>query len=150
MNQRACSEKIAADLKALGILPGHTVLAHASFKALGPVPGEIETVIQGFLQAIGPEGTLLMPALRAYPKTHWNHDGLSFRAGQGGCSGGNTQGGLSPEQTTPPDAKRHATRCGHGISLSRFRRTRRVEINKDADEKKRLAPPAGVEPAFPG
>jgi hypothetical protein len=53
--------------------------------------------------------------LRAYPKTHWNHDGLSFRAGQGGCSGGNTQGGLSPEQITPPDVKRHATRCGHGV-----------------------------------
>jgi hypothetical protein len=90
-------------------------MAHTSFKALGPVPRGIETVVQGFLLAIGPEGTLLMPALRAYPKTHWNHDGLSFRAGQGGCSGGNTQGGLSPEQTTPPDAKRHATRCGHGV-----------------------------------
>jgi len=42
------------------------------------------------------------------------HDGMSFRAGQGGCSGGNTQGGLSPGQTTPPGAKRHTTRCGHG------------------------------------
>jgi hypothetical protein len=29
--------------------------------------------------------------------------------------GGNTQSGLSPEQTTPPGAKRHATRCGHGV-----------------------------------
>jgi hypothetical protein len=53
--------------------------------------------------------------LRAYPKTHWDHDGLSFRAGQGGCSGGNTQGGLSPEQITPPGVKRQATRCGHGV-----------------------------------
>ena len=47
----------------MGILPGHTVMVHTSFKALGPVPGGIETVVQGFLLAIGPEGTLLMPAL---------------------------------------------------------------------------------------
>ena len=40
---------------------------------------------------------------------------MSFRAGQGGCSGGNTQSGLSHGQTTPPGAKRHTIRCGHGV-----------------------------------
>jgi len=63
MDQRICSEKIASDLRSLGILPGHTIMGHTSFKAPGPVPGGIETLIQGFLQTIGPEGTLLMPAL---------------------------------------------------------------------------------------
>jgi aminoglycoside 3-N-acetyltransferase len=38
-------------------------MMHSSFKSLGPVPGGIETVIQGLLLAIGADGTLLMPAL---------------------------------------------------------------------------------------
>jgi aminoglycoside 3-N-acetyltransferase len=63
MDQRECSREIAADLGALGVRPGDTVLMHASFKSLGPVPGGIETVILGFLHAIGTEGTLLLPAL---------------------------------------------------------------------------------------
>jgi aminoglycoside 3-N-acetyltransferase len=63
MDQDNCAGKIAACLGDLGILPGDTVLVHSSFKSLGPVPGGIETVIQGFLRAIGTEGTLLMPAL---------------------------------------------------------------------------------------
>ncbi|MBN1555328.1 MAG: AAC(3) family N-acetyltransferase [Phycisphaerae bacterium] len=63
MNQDQCIQTIAADLANLGILPGRTVLVHSSFKSLGPVPGGIETVLRGFLQAVGSEGTLLMPAL---------------------------------------------------------------------------------------
>ena len=63
MDPHIYSGKIAEALKGLGILPGQTVLVHASFKALGPIPDGIETVVQGLLQAIGPEGTLLMPAL---------------------------------------------------------------------------------------
>jgi len=54
---------IAGGLRDLGVLPGDTVLVHSAFKSLGPVPGGIETVIQGFFQALGKEGTLLMPAL---------------------------------------------------------------------------------------
>jgi len=63
MTAKACAQRIAEDLNALGIRPGLTILVHASFKALGPVPGGIETVIQGLLRGIGPDGTLLMPAL---------------------------------------------------------------------------------------
>ena len=63
MDQRACSKRIAAEIGDLRVLPGNTVLLHSSFKSLGTVPGGIETVILGFLRAIGPDGTLLMPAL---------------------------------------------------------------------------------------
>ena len=63
MDQHDCSRKIAAEIRDLGVFPGDTVLVHSSFKSLGNVPGGIETVIQGFLLAIGPDGTLLMPAL---------------------------------------------------------------------------------------
>ena len=56
-------QKIAGDLLALGVQPGGVLLAHASLKSLGQVPGGAETVIQGLLAALGPPGTLLMPAL---------------------------------------------------------------------------------------
>lgn len=63
MNQRECAGRIASDLRNLGILPGQTVLVHSSFKAMGPVPGGLETVLRGLLDALGDAGTLLMPAL---------------------------------------------------------------------------------------
>ena len=47
----------------MGLVSGDTIMVHSSFKALGNISGGIETVIQGFLDAIGTEGTLLMPAL---------------------------------------------------------------------------------------
>lgn len=63
MDQNTCANKIAADLADVGISRGDTILVHSSFKSLGEVPGGIETVILGLLQAVGAEGTLLMPAL---------------------------------------------------------------------------------------
>jgi aminoglycoside 3-N-acetyltransferase len=55
--------RVAADLAALGVRPGGVLLVHASLRALGPVPGSAEAVVQGLLEALGPDGTLLMPAL---------------------------------------------------------------------------------------
>ena len=63
MDQHDFPETIAAELRALGIMPGHTVMVHSSLKSLGHIPGGIETLIQGFFRAIGTDGTLLMPAL---------------------------------------------------------------------------------------
>ena len=63
MTQHDCAHQTATGLRKLGILPGHTILVHSSFRSLGPVPGGIETVIRGLLEAIGPDGTLVMPAL---------------------------------------------------------------------------------------
>ena len=63
MDRHDCSEKMAAAIRDLGVLPGETVLVHSSFKSLGPIAGGIETVVWSFLQAIGTDGTLLMPAL---------------------------------------------------------------------------------------
>ncbi len=63
MDDRTWSTQIATDLANLGVSQGDTILLHSSFKSLGPVPGGIETVIQGFIGAIGPAGTLLLPAL---------------------------------------------------------------------------------------
>jgi aminoglycoside 3-N-acetyltransferase len=63
MDQRDCARKIASGIRELGVLLEDTILVHSSFKSLGYIPGGIETVIQGFLEAIGPEGTLLLPGL---------------------------------------------------------------------------------------
>ena len=53
---------IASALSAAGVMPGDTVLVHASLSALGYVPGGAETVILAVLDAVGPKGTICAPA----------------------------------------------------------------------------------------
>ncbi|HHE70692.1 MAG TPA: AAC(3) family N-acetyltransferase [Chloroflexi bacterium] len=55
--------EIAEALQQLGVRPGGVLLVHSSLSSLGYVPGGPETVIQALLKALGPGGTLLMPAL---------------------------------------------------------------------------------------
>jgi aminoglycoside 3-N-acetyltransferase len=50
-------------LLALGVRPGGVLLVHSSLKALGPQAGGPAAVIEGLRRALGPDGTLLMPAL---------------------------------------------------------------------------------------
>jgi aminoglycoside 3-N-acetyltransferase len=52
---------LAAQLRELGIRPGETVLAHSSLSALGWVCGGAISVVQGLLDALGPDGTLVVP-----------------------------------------------------------------------------------------
>jgi len=56
-------DKIADDLRRIGVRQGGVLLVHSSLSSMGHVPGGPETVIQGLLEALGAEGTLLMPAL---------------------------------------------------------------------------------------
>lgn len=58
----ATMHTIAHELVEAGLRPGSVVLVHSSLSALGWVPGGPETVISGLLQAIGQDGTLLLPA----------------------------------------------------------------------------------------
>ena len=58
-------EQLVADLRQLGIQTGDTILVHSSLKSLGPVNGSSITVIEALLEAISPEGTLLMPSFQA-------------------------------------------------------------------------------------
>lgn len=55
--------RIATGMLALGLRRGGVALVHSSLSSLGYVPGGAETVIRALLQALGPDGTLLMPAL---------------------------------------------------------------------------------------
>jgi len=63
MNDRQTVERIAENLGTLGVGQGDVVLVHSSLRSLGEPRVQAETVIQGLLRALGPEGTLLFPAL---------------------------------------------------------------------------------------
>jgi len=75
-DEEECAGKIAADLRLLGVRPGDILLVHSSLRSLGYVPGGCETVVRGILDALGSEGTLLMPALSYAQKPFDVHDTL--------------------------------------------------------------------------
>jgi len=65
----ASAGRITRDALALGVRPGGVLLVHASLRSLGWVAGGAETVVRGLLDAVGPEGTVLMPSL-SYEHVH--------------------------------------------------------------------------------
>ncbi|MFF1643238.1 aminoglycoside N(3)-acetyltransferase [Streptomyces sp. NPDC058246] len=52
---------VSAHLLELGVRPGETLLVHSSLSSLGWVNGGPVAVVQGLLDALGPEGTLVVP-----------------------------------------------------------------------------------------
>lgn len=61
--RKTVMEMMGKQLYDLGVRPHGALLVHSSLSALGYVQGGAETVIQGLLHAVGPGGTLLLPAL---------------------------------------------------------------------------------------
>ena len=53
---------LRADLRRLGVREGDCVMLHSSLSSLGRVEGGAEAVVEAFLDATGPEGTLITPA----------------------------------------------------------------------------------------
>ena len=49
---------ITQGLQTLGVRAGDTVFFHSSLSSLGYVEGSANTVIEGFLEAVGPRGTV--------------------------------------------------------------------------------------------
>ncbi|WP_425835288.1 aminoglycoside N(3)-acetyltransferase [Streptomyces fractus] len=52
---------LTADLRALGVRPGDTLLAHTSLSSLGWVNGGAVAVVRALLDALGSDGTLVVP-----------------------------------------------------------------------------------------
>lgn len=54
-------DTLVAELHSLGVRPGETLLVHSSLSSLGWVNGGPVAVVQGLLDALGPDGTLVVP-----------------------------------------------------------------------------------------
>lgn len=50
---------LSSELRALGLLPGDTVMVHASLRALGAVDGGAEGVVRALRETISPSGNLM-------------------------------------------------------------------------------------------
>ncbi len=57
----ATRSSIVADLRALGLERGATVVVHSSLSKVGWVPGGAHAVVHAQLEAVGPDGTIAMP-----------------------------------------------------------------------------------------
>ena len=55
--------RLTRDLTRLGVRKGDCVMLHSSLSSLGWVEGAAATVVEAFLDAMGPEGTLLTLSL---------------------------------------------------------------------------------------
>ena len=60
-------EKIKEDLIQLGIQKGDTLFLRVSYRAIGKIDGGPKVFLDALLDAIGPEGTII---LSAFPKKH--------------------------------------------------------------------------------
>ncbi|GAB3004813.1 AAC(3) family N-acetyltransferase [Saccharothrix stipae] len=58
-------ESIGAELGAVGLRPGDTVLVHSSLRSLGWVCGGAVAVVQALLDVLGADGTLVVPTQSA-------------------------------------------------------------------------------------
>ncbi len=61
MEQPLTMSSLTAQLTALGVEPGMTLMVHSSMSSLGYVIGGAPAVILALESALGPEGTLVMP-----------------------------------------------------------------------------------------
>lgn len=62
-NVHVTAQDVTAALHEVGVTEGDTVMFHSSLSSMGTVDGGPDTVIEGFLDAVGPTGTVAVPTL---------------------------------------------------------------------------------------
>jgi len=73
-------ERLAADLRSLGLRPGQDLLIHCSLRQVGPVDSGAATLLGAIQDVAGPAATLVVPA-----QTAWNSlTSRAFRAATAG------------------------------------------------------------------
>ena len=55
-------EEIIQKLREVGLNLGDTVMVHTSLKSMGYVCGGAQTVIEALIEAVGQNGTIMMPS----------------------------------------------------------------------------------------
>ncbi|MEO1192213.1 MAG: aminoglycoside 3-N-acetyltransferase [Pseudomonadota bacterium] len=60
MPVESSQESLTHDLHSLGVRQGDIIMLHASYRAVGPVAGGPEALLAALLEAVGPEGGLVM------------------------------------------------------------------------------------------
>ncbi len=66
----ATQERLIRDLRRLGVQPGDHLGLGVSFRSIGGVAGGPDGLVDALLAAVGPDGTLLIPAFtQLFPKT---------------------------------------------------------------------------------
>lgn len=75
MTEPVTWRSIARDLNACGVAPGDILCVHSSLKSLGFVVGGARGLIEGLLAAVGPLGTIMMPAFSGdlSDPAEWRH-----------------------------------------------------------------------------
>ncbi len=64
MNRAIVSRRrVFQQLGSLGVMPGAVLVVHTSFRAVRPVEDGLEGLIAALRQAVGPDGTLVMPTM---------------------------------------------------------------------------------------
>jgi aminoglycoside 3-N-acetyltransferase len=68
-------QSIAADLRALGLESGATVIVHSSLSAIGYVSGGARAVVMAINDVLGPHGTLVVPthSSELSDPSNWTH-----------------------------------------------------------------------------
>lgn len=74
------ADTLCRDLSNTGLRPGATVMVHSSLGQIGWTVGGPVTVIRALLDALGPKGTLVMPAETPYVSdpSNWNDERVSI------------------------------------------------------------------------
>ena len=67
------TDHISSGLHELGVRPGDVVMLHSALSSFGYVEGGADAVIDGILETVGAEGTLVVPS---FPSTGWMYDSI--------------------------------------------------------------------------